>query len=149
MADAIVEQGLDKLGYQYVNMDDCWSATTRDSSGQLQVHAILPAPRRRQPLNPTPAVQADAHRFPHGMKQLADYVHSKGLKIGLYTCVGTLTCKYGRPGSFGHFEDDARTLAAWGIDFVKADNCHHAPNTDTRQLYTNFSRALNATGRPM
>jgi alpha-galactosidase len=144
-----VEQGLDKLGYQYVNMDDCWSATTRDSSGQLQVHATLPAPRRRQPLNPTPAVQPDAHRFPHGMKQLADYVHSKGLKIGLYTCVGTLTCKYGRPGSFGHFDDDARTLAAWGIDFVKADNCHHAPNTDTRQLYTNFSRALNATGRPM
>ena len=83
------------------------------------------------------------------MKELADYVHSKGLKIGLYTCVGTLTCKFGRPGSYGHFDDDASTLAEWGIDFVKADNCHHAPNTDTRELYTNFSRALNATGRPM
>ncbi len=94
-------------------------------------------------------MQPDAKRFPLGMKELADYVHSKGLKIGLYTCVGTLTCKFGRPGSYGHFEQDAQTLAAWGIDFVKADNCHHAPGTDTRELYTNFSRALNATGRPM
>ena len=142
----MVAQGLDKLGYQYVNMDDCWSATSRDSNGQLQVH--------RPPLTvPTPLFsrhrQPDPKRFPLGMKELADYVHSKGLKIGLYTCVGTLTCKFGRPGSYGHFDDDARTLAAWGIDFVKADNCHHAPGTDTRELYTNFSRALNATGRPM
>ena len=142
----MVAQGLDKLGYQYVNMDDCWSATSRDSNGQLQVHSpplTVPTPlfsRHRQP---------DPKRFPLGMKELADYVHSKGLKIGLYTCVGTLTCKFGRPGSYGHFDDDARTLAAWGIDFVKADNCHHAPGTDTRELYTNFSRALNATGRPM
>lgn len=95
------------------------------------------------------ACQADPHRFPLGMKDVADYVHAKGLKIGIYTCVGTLTCKFGRPGSYGHFDDDARTLAAWGIDFVKADNCHHAPNTDTLELYSNFSRALNATGRPM
>ena len=142
----MVAEGLDKLGYQYVNMDDCWSATSRDSNGQLQVHCpplTVTTPlfsRHRQP---------DPKRFPLGMKELADYVHSKGLKIGLYTCVGTLTCKFGRPGSYGHFDDDARTLAAWGIDFVKADNCHHQPGTDTRELYTNFSRALNATGRPM
>lgn len=59
------------------------------------------------------------------MKAVVDYVHSKGLKVGIYTCVGTKTCKRNRPGSYGYYEQDAKTLASWGIDFVKADNCHH------------------------
>lgn len=126
IADAMVEQGMDKIGYEYVLMDDCWSAATRDASGQLQ---------------------PDADRFPSGMKALADYVHSKGLKVGVYTCVGTKTCRGGLPGSNGQFEKDAATLAGWTLDFVKADFCYaQAP---ARELYANFSRALNATGRPI
>ena len=69
--------------------------------------------------------------------------------LGLYTCVGTQTCRDGRPGSYGHYVDDANTLAGWGIDFVKADNCHHPPNVTGKELYTQFSQALNATGRPI
>lgn len=83
------------------------------------------------------------------MKALADYVHSKGLKLGLYTCSGTLTCKHGRPGSYGHYDADARQMAAWGVDLVKADNCHTPSGTTSYERMMNFSRALNATGRPM
>jgi alpha-galactosidase len=126
IADALVAEGLDKLGYKYVNMDDCWSAQTRDSSGQLQ---------------------PNAERFPSGMASLVDYVHSKGLKLGLYTCVGNTTCKNGLPGSGGHFVQDAQTLASWKVDFVKSDFCHR--NGDPYVLYHNFSAALNATGHPM
>lgn len=126
IADAIVAQGLDKLGYTYVNLDDCWSATTRAADGSLQPNAA---------------------QFPSGMKALADYVHSKGLKLGLYTDVGTETCRGGRPGAYGHYEQDAQTLASWGVDFIKADNCHRA--ADGIESYTNYSRAVNATGRPI
>lgn len=127
VADAMAAQGLHKLGYEYVNMDDCWSDTARNASGSLQ---------------------PDPERFPGGMRALADYVHAKGLKIGVYICVGTQTCRGGRPGSYGYYEQDARTLAEWGIDFVKADNCHHPPNSDTRSMYFNLSAALNSTGHP-
>jgi len=109
-----------------VNLDDCWSDTKRDAQGRLQ------------------PVQ---WQFPSGMKALADYVHSKGLKLGLYTDVGTETCRGGRPGSYGHYDIDAQTLAEWGIDFVKADNCHNPGPAQV--VYGNFSRALNATGRPI
>ena len=81
---------------------DCWSDTQRSASGELQ---------------------PNAQQFPNGMKAVADYVHSRGLKIGVYTCIGTQTCHGGRPGSYGHYEQDANTLAAWGIDFVKTDKC--------------------------
>ena len=84
------------------------------------------------------------------MKSLVDYVHSKGLYIGLYTCVGTETCKKNRPGSYGHYEQDAAQFAEWGVDMVKADNCNH-PDTGetTEELFTQLSQALNATGHPM
>jgi len=128
IADAIVSQGLDKLGYNYVNLDDCWSDTKRDAQGRLQ------------------PVQ---WQFPSGMKALADYVHVRGLKLGLYTDAGTETCRGGRPGSYGFYDIDAQTMAAWGVDFVKADYCHRPPGVPGEQLYANFSRALNATGRPI
>ena len=81
------------------------------------------------------------------MKAVADYVHSRGLFFGLYTCAGTLTCKGGRPGSYGHYERDAQTLAGWGVDLVKMDHCHMPGNQSDRELYGRMSRALNATGR--
>ena len=127
-AQAMVAYGMDKLGYTYVNMDDCWSAKDRDANGNLQ---------------------PNAERFPYGMKALADYVHSLGLKIGVYTCIGTHTCRNGLPGSYGHYVQDAATLASWGIDFVKSDNCNRPGGFTELELYTNFSRALNATGRPI
>ena len=112
-ADAIVANGLDKLGYNYVALDDCWSDTERDEDGNLQ---------------------PEAKSFPNGMKHVADYVHSKGLYFGLYTSLGTKTCKGNRPGSFGHYEQDAKTLASWGVDMVKMDHCGHKNGTDP-QLY--------------
>lgn len=97
--DALVANGLDKIGYQYVVIDDCWQERQRDSSGQLL---------------------ADKLRFPRGIKFLSDYAHSKGLKLGIYSDVGLLTCqKY--PGSYGHYEEDAQTFASWGIDFLKLE----------------------------
>jgi len=116
------------------------------------------------------SLQPNPQQFPSGMKALADYLHSLGLKLGVYTCVGQQTCKWGRPGSFGHYQDDANTLAGWGIDFVKventffpiflflldplthhwslqADNCHLPGGYTEVELYSNFSSALNSTGR--
>jgi len=129
-ADAIVEQGLDKLGYKYVSLDDCWSAKTRDADGNLQ---------------------PESKQFPNGMKALADYVHSKGLYFGLYTCVGEKTCKGDRPGSYNSYEQDAKTLASWGVDLIKMDHCGlPSTNNETDQeLYGRMSRAMNQTGRPM
>lgn len=129
-ADAMVEQGMSALGYKYVTLDDCWSAKTRDADGRLQ-----PEPKA----------------FPNGMKNLSDYVHSKGLLFGVYTCVGTKTCKGDRPGSYGHYERDAQTLASWGVDMIKMDHCGTAGtgNQTDRELYGEMSRALNATGRPI
>ena len=120
-ADAIVKQGLDKLGYQYIDLDDCWSAKARDTDGHLQ---------------------ADPEKFPRGMKYVSDYVHSKGLYFGLYTSVGTKTCKGDRPGSYGYFAQDAATLASWGIDKVKMDHCTAPDGISDQELYTNFSNAL-------
>eukprot|EP00935_MAST-01C_sp_MAST-1C-sp1_P002671 g2671.t1 len=128
IADSIVEQGMDKLGYKYVCLDDCWSATTRNATGHLQ---------------------AEADAFPSGMKALADYVHAKNLSLGLYTCVGTKTCKGDRPGSYGYYEQDAKTLAEWGVDLVKMDHCAAPKNTTDKDLYGQMSAALNATGRPI
>ena len=127
-ADRMVAQGMPSLGYNYVTLDDCWSATTRDGNGELQ---------------------ADAKAFPNGMKAVADYVHSKGMFFGLYTCAGTLTCKGGRPGSYGHYEQDAKTLASWGIDEIKMDHCHMPHNVTDKEAYGQMSQALNATGRPI
>jgi alpha-galactosidase len=91
VADAMVAEGMVDLGYNYVNLDDCWSAKERNATGHLQAEAS----------------------FPSGMAALADYVHARGLRLGVYTDVGTKTCKGDRPGSYGHYEQDAQTLAAW------------------------------------
>eukprot|EP00040_Diaphanoeca_grandis_P015303 m.77906 g.77906 ORF g.77906 m.77906 type:complete len:409 (+) comp25062_c0_seq3:21-1247(+) len=128
ITDAMVSQGMDKLGYQYVLLDDCWSAKTRDADGKLM---------------------ADPTKFPSGITAVADYVHSKNLSFGLYTCVGTTTCKGDRPGSNNHWKIDADTLASWGVDFVKMDHCSANHSVPDRQLYGNMSQALNATGRPI
>ena len=96
-ADAMVETGLRDAGYEYLVIDDCWSLRERDENGFLV---------------------ADPKKFPNGMKAVADYVHSKGLKFGMYSCCGVKTCA-GYPGSWGHEFDDAKYFAEVGIDFLK------------------------------
>jgi alpha-galactosidase len=125
-ADAIVSSGMKDAGYQYVNIDDCWEAPTRDPNGNLA---------------------ADPQRFPSGIKALADYVHSKGLKIGIYSSAGTGTCQR-RPASLDHEVADARSFASWGIDYLKYDNCNneHRP---ALERYHAMGDALKATGRPI
>ena len=108
-------------------LDDCWASTERDANGNIQ---------------------PDPTRFPNGIPSLADYIHSKGLIFGLYTCAGDRTCKFNRTGSGGHEAADAQTFANWNIDYVKEDNCGH-PNEDPLVYYGNMSHALNATGHPM
>ncbi len=124
-ADAMVVTGMRDAGYRYVVIDDCWQVA-RDANG---------------------ALVADPQRFPHGIKALADYVHSKGLLFGIYTDAGTNTCQ-GRPGTLGHEDQDARTFAAWGVDYVKEDWCH-AQNLDAPTQYAKFRDALVRTGRPI
>jgi alpha-galactosidase len=126
-AQALVSSGLAKLGYDYVNLDDCWMAPTRAGDGELQ---------------------ADPTRFPHGIKWLADQIHAMGLKLGVYESVGNATCQR-LPGSFGHYQQDADTFASWGVDFLKFDTCGSAEGTDLSADYQQMSRALLATGRPI
>ncbi|HYK88952.1 MAG TPA: alpha-galactosidase [Acidobacteriota bacterium] len=122
-ADAMVSTGMKDAGYQYIVIDDCWQMA-RDDHGN-----IVPDPKR----------------FPLGMKALADYVHSKGLKFGLYSDAGSKTCE-GRPGSSGYEIEDARQYAAWGIDYLKYDWCH-AEGVDPKIAYPTMRDALKATGR--
>lgn len=103
MADAMVSNGMKAAGYEYVNIDDNWMATTRDANGDLQ---------------------ADSKRFPDGIKYVADYVHSKGLKLGIYSSNGTRTCM-GLPASQGNEERDAKKFAEWGVDYLKDDFCYN------------------------
>jgi alpha-galactosidase len=124
-ADAMVASGMKDAGYRYIVIDDCWQVS-RSADG-----TIVP----------------DPERFPSGMKALADYVHSKGLGFGLYSDAGTKTCA-GRPGSKGHEEQDAKTYASWGVDYLKYDWCH-TEGQDTRDAYQRMSQALRATGRPI
>jgi alpha-galactosidase len=125
MADAMVSSGMQAAGYQYVNIDDCWQVS-RDASG---------------------TIVADPVRFPSGMKALADYVHSKGLKLGLYTDAGTGTCEK-RPGSLNHEDQDAKTYASWGIDYVKIDWCN-SEGLDPEVQYAKFRDALAHSGHPI
>jgi alpha-galactosidase len=137
-ADQIVATGMKDAGYIYVNIDDTWEGK-RDESGVLHTN----------------------EKFPD-MKALADYVHSKGLKLGIYSGPGTLTCaKY--PASLGHEEQDAKMYAEWGIDYLKYDLCSfrqdvmakQAPNDEAAQMklmhaaYEKMGKALKATGRPI
>ena len=124
-ADAMVSTGLKDAGYEYIVIDDCWSLRERDENGDLV---------------------ADPEKFPHGMKYLADYIHSKGLKFGMYSCCGPLTCA-GYPGSLDREYQDAKFFARNGVDFLKYDWCTHPHNVQGWSLYNRMRMALNATGR--
>ena len=124
-ADAFVSEGLKDAGYEYVVIDDCWSEKQRDKNGKL-----VP----------------DHWKFPDGIKPVADYVHSKGLKFGMYSCAGTHTCG-GHPGSFEHEFDDAETFAEWGVDYLKYDYCYKPDHIPGEVLYKRMSMALRNCGR--
>lgn len=126
-ADIIVSSGMKDAGYEYIVLDDGWMVKDhRDKNGDL-----IP----------------DPVKFPNGMKALIDYVHSKGLKFGLYNCAGTQTCA-GYPGTRGYEYQDARFYANLGIDFLKYDWCNTA-GINATEAYTTMSKALKATGKPI
>jgi alpha-galactosidase len=125
MADAMVSSGMKQAGYQYIVIDDCWQVA-RDSAGNIL---------------------ADPVKFPHGIRALADYIHSKGLKFGIYTCAGTKTCA-GRPASRGYEFQDARQYAAWGVDYLKEDWCNSS-GQNAKESYTLMRDALYKAGRPI
>lgn len=113
MADLFVTEGYKDAGYEYIVIDDCWSLKERDKDGNLV---------------------ADPEKFPSGMKALANYIHSKGLKFGMYSCVGTHTCA-GYPGSFEHEFQDAKLFAEWGVDYLKYDYCFKPRHISGELLY--------------
>lgn len=132
IADAMVSSGLKDAGYIFLNLDDNWMDTKRDANGNLQN-------------NPK--------TFPSGMKALADYVHEKGLKFGLYGDRGHRTCHHynsnwtSESGSYMREEQDAKQLAAWGVDYWKYDNCDPAQGSNQQEDYTRMSKALRNSGR--
>ncbi|WP_330443472.1 glycoside hydrolase family 27 protein [Flavobacterium sp. C4GT6] len=125
-ADIMVSSGMRDAGYTYIVLDDGWMARERDENGNL-----IPDPKK----------------FPGGMKALIDYVHSKGLKFGLYNCAGTKTCA-GYPGTRGYEYQDARFYASLGIDFLKYDWCN-TEGINATEAYTTMSNALKTAGRPI
>lgn len=125
MADTMVQSGLRDAGYEYLVIDDCWSLKKRNEKGELV---------------------ADPEKFPNGMKAVADYIHQKGLKFGMYSCDGTMTCAQ-YPGSFDHEFQDAKTFAEWGVDLLKYDNCYRPVNFPGRLLYKRMGLALANCGR--
>ncbi len=124
-ADAMVASGMRDAGYQFIVIDDCWQVD-RDSKGNIIV---------------------DAKTFPSGIKALADYVHSKGLKFGIYSDAGTKTCA-GRPGSWGYEFQDARQYAEWGVDYLKYDWCNNG-GQNSAAAYSRMRDALAVCGRPI
>jgi alpha-galactosidase len=128
IADLMVSSGMRDAGYTYLVLDDGWMAKERDSAGNLQ---------------------ADPVKFPSGMKAIGDYIHSKGLKYGIYECRGIKTCQ-GLPGSFKHEQADMTSFASWGVDYIKLDACYAEKNglltTDHLRL---FHECISNTGRPM
>lgn len=126
VADAFERDGYKDAGYEYVILDDCWALKERDANGNLV---------------------ADPAKFPNGIKALADYVHSKGLKIGIYGDAGTKTCA-GYPGSQGFEVQDAKLFASWGIDYLKYDWCSTF-DRKPKEAYKTISDALFAAGRPI
>ncbi|XP_063169517.1 alpha-galactosidase A [Candoia aspera] len=125
MADRMAMDGWKDVGYRFLCIDDCWMAPTRDKQGRLQ---------------------PDPKRFPSGIQSLADYVHSKGLKLGIYADIGNRTCA-GFPGSYGHYKLDAETFASWGVDLLKFDGCDFGTLDQMAEGYKKMSWALNKTGR--
>ncbi|NLW30340.1 MAG: carbohydrate-binding protein [Fibrobacter sp.] len=133
IADAMVTSGMKDAGYIYLNLDDNWMATSRDADGKLR---------------------ADPVRFPSGMKALGDYIHSKGLKFGIYGDRGLRTCHHyhtgpqgSGSGSYGKEQLDANTFAEWGVDYLKYDNCDPAPGSNQQIDYENMRDALANCGR--
>ncbi|PWJ61494.1 MULTISPECIES: carbohydrate-binding protein [unclassified Fibrobacter] len=132
VADAMVSSGLRDAGYIYLNLDDNWMDTKRDANGDLQNHPKT---------------------FPSGMKALADYIHKKGLKFGVYGDRGKRTCHHynsnwdSENGSYMHEEQDAKKFAEWGVDYLKYDNCDPAPGSNQEADYTRMSKALRNSGR--
>jgi len=126
-ADAMVSSGLLAAGYNTVTLDDCWSAVSRDASGNLT---------------------NDAAKFPSGMKALGDYIHSRGLKYGIYASIGTATCTGGTAGSLDHEFQDVAQFAAWGVDYIKADRCD-ANGLVMKDIYARWRDAIVASGRPI
>lgn len=124
-ADAMVISGMKKVGYKYIIIDDCWQ-TGRDKKGKIIVDSV---------------------KFPHGIKYLADYIHSKGLKFGIYSDAGLYTCG-GRPGSKNHEKQDAVTYAQWGVDYLKYDWCN-TKGMDPEKSYKIMRDALYNAGRPV
>ena len=125
-ADAMVENGLLDAGYEYLVIDDCWAERERDKA--------------------TGRMVPDHVKFPHGMKAVADYVHSRGLKFGMYSCCGNLTCA-GYPGSFDYEFIDAQTFAEWGVDYLKYDYCFRPMTQKGDLLYRRMGLALANCGR--
>ena len=129
-ADTMFSNGMKDAGYEYVNLDDCWQSS-RDDMGNIVV---------------------DAAKFPSGIKALADYIHSKGLKLGIYSDAGMLTCAK-RPGSIGHEYQDALQYAKWGVDYLKEDWCSTLPGQSAESSYTLMRDALadaaKKTGHPI
>ena len=124
--DAFVQLGLKDAGYQYIVIDDCWSKKVRNPE--------------------TDRLEAEPAKFPEGMKAVADYVHGKGLKFGMYSCAGQRTCA-DFPGSFDHEFLDARTFAEWGVDYLKYDFCYKPAGIEGQLLYRRMGMALRASGR--
>jgi alpha-galactosidase len=125
IADAMVSSGLRDAGYRYIVIDDCWQVD-RDAKGNII---------------------ADGKSFPSGIKVLADYVHAKGLKFGIYSDAGVRTCA-GRPGSWGYEFQDARQYAEWGVDYLKYDWCNNG-GQNSAAAYSRMRDALKASGRPI
>jgi alpha-galactosidase len=128
IADAMVSSGMRDAGYTYLVLDDAWMAKKRDKDGRLV---------------------ADPMKFPSGMKAIGDYIHSKGLKYGIYEDRGKLTCQQ-LPGSFGHERIDMETFAQWGVDYIKMDSCFAENNGRMSSVdYALYRKWIRATGRPM
>src|SRR6476619_3949524 len=128
IADMMVSSGMRDAGYKYLVIDDGWMAKERNSSGNLY---------------------ADPKKFPGGMRAIGDYIHSKGLKFGLYECRGYLTCQK-LPGSYKHEEEDMKSFASWGVDYVKLDACYAERNDRSSKTdLAIYNRSIEKTGRPM
>ncbi|XP_046438281.1 alpha-N-acetylgalactosaminidase-like [Daphnia pulex] len=126
MADLLVSEGYAKAGYNLISLDDCWLDKVRDSDGRLK---------------------ADPIRFPSGIPALSDYIHSRGLRFGIYEDYGNYTCA-GYPGILNNMKLDAQTFADWKVDYVKLDGCYSFPSQMDKG-YPEFGYYLNRTGRSM
>ncbi len=124
-ADILAGSRLKKSGYEYIVIDDCWAKRSRDKNGRLV---------------------CDEQKFPHGMKYIADYIHKKGLKFGMYSCCGVMTCQ-AYPASCNYEYIDAETFAEWGVDFLKYDYCYKPDGLNGKDLYRRMGLALANCGR--